>query len=81
MQHAILLLMYIHVKAQPSAKKESFTQIDDTHFHIAVKEKAERNQANEKIIELLRAHFNTSNVRIINGHHSPSKLFSVGDDV
>ena len=70
--------MYIHVRAHPKSKNEKLEKLKDDHFEIWVKEPAEKNQANKKIIELLKAHFTESkSVRIISGHHSPSKLFSV----
>ena len=34
--------------------------------------------ANRKVVELVRQHFKSAgDVRIINGHHSPSKILSV----
>jgi uncharacterized protein (TIGR00251 family) len=70
--------MYIHVKAHPKSKKEEIVQLKEDHFEIWVKEPAEKNLANKKIIEILKNNFSESkSVRIISGHHSPSKLFLV----
>lgn len=70
--------MYIKVRVYAGGSKEEFKKISDTHFEITVKEKAERNMANRKVIELVRQHFKSAgDVRIINGHHSPSKILSV----
>lgn len=70
--------MYIHVKAHPKSKKEEIVQLKEDHFEIWVKEPAEKNLANKKIIEILKNNFfESKSVRIISGHHSPSKLFSV----
>ncbi len=70
--------MYIKVKVFAGSNKEEFKKNSDTHFEARVKEKAERNMANSKVIELVRKYFKTSgDVRIINGHHSPSKMLSV----
>jgi len=70
--------MYIHVRAHPKSKNEILEKLKDDHFEIWVKEPAEKNLANKKIIELLKNHFSDSkSVRIISGQHSPSKLFSV----
>lgn len=70
--------MYIHVKVTTNAKKESVEQIDKDHYKISVKEKAERNMANERILEIIREKIpETKEIRIISGHHSPSKLLSV----
>lgn len=70
--------MYIHVKAHPKSKKEVVEKLKEDHFEIWIKEPAEKNLANKKIIEVLKNYFPESkSVRIISGHHSPSKLFSV----
>lgn len=71
--------MYIKVKVSAGVKKEKFTQINDDHFEIWTKEKAERNMANNHIVEMLSEYFKIpkNKVRIINGHHSPSKLISI----
>lgn len=71
--------MYVKVKAITGAKKEKFTKISDDHFEISVKEPAERNMANKRILELLRDYFKVYNgsIRIVSGHHSPSKIISI----
>ena len=71
--------MYIHVKVTAGARKESLVQKSEDHFEISVKEKAERNHANQRVIALLAKHFSVSakNVRIVNGHHHPSKLIVI----
>ena len=73
-------MRYIHVAVTAGAKKESFKQKKSAdHFIISVKEKAERNMANARVVELLAHHFKVSKlkVRIVNGHHHPSKLIVV----
>ena len=72
-------MLYIHVKVRAGASKESFRKKSEDHFEISVKEKAERNMANSRVLELVAMHFKVSknNVRIINGHRSPSKLLVV----
>ena len=71
--------MYIKVKVTPSAKKELFTKISDDLFNISVKEKPERNLANKRIVELLANFFAipTGKIRLISGHQSKSKIFSI----
>ena len=72
---------YIHVAVTVGAKKESLKKIKDDHFKISVKEKAERNLANTRVLELVAENFNISKnkVRIVNGHHHPSKLLVIED--
>lgn len=71
--------MYIHAKVTAGARKESLTEIKPAHFEISVREKAERNMANSRVLALLAAHFRVSEskVRIVNGHHHPSKLIVI----
>ena len=71
--------MYIKVKVTAGVRKESFVQNSKDHFEIAVREKAEHNMANTRVLALVAEHFGIAKnkIRIINGHHSPSKLLSV----
>ena len=70
---------YIHVKVTAGARKESFKKKSEDHFEISVKEKAEHNMANIRVLELIAKHFKVivNKVRIVNGHHHPSKLIVV----
>jgi uncharacterized protein YggU (UPF0235/DUF167 family) len=72
---------YIHVKVTAGAGKESFKQKSVDHFEISVQEKAERNMANARVLELVAKHFKISKnkVRIVNGHRHPSKLLIIED--
>lgn len=71
--------MYIKARVTAGAKQESLVQKSPDTLHISVREKAERNMANARVIGLIAAHFGIprTKVRIINGHQSPSKLLSV----
>lgn len=71
--------MYIRVNATPGAKKEKITRISAEHFDIAVREPAERNLANERIKELVMLEFGLKkgDIRLISGHRSPHKIFSI----
>jgi len=73
--------MYIKVKAFPKSKKESIEKLSQNKFEIRIKEKAERNLANQRIIEILAEYFGVKekDVKIINGHHHPSKLISINN--
>ena len=77
-------MRYIHVKVTAGAGKESLSprpsragqENPPDHFEILVREKAERNMANKKVLELVADYFKVpvNKVRIINGHWHPSKL-------
>jgi uncharacterized protein YggU (UPF0235/DUF167 family) len=71
--------MYIKVKVTPSSKKEKFLQKNKDTFIISVCEEAQMNLANKRVSQIIADHFNISfkDVKIINGHHSRSKILSV----
>ncbi len=71
--------MYLHIKIKTKQKIESIVKISDTKFEISVKEEAKQNRANTRMIELIKEYFNTNNVKIISGHHSPTKLIAIED--
>jgi len=71
--------MYIKVKVLAGSKKEIVEKESDDHYRISVKEKAENNQANKRILEIMHERFSSSQIRIISGHHSPSKILSIED--
>ncbi len=71
--------MYIKVKVAAGVKKELFKALGKDSFSASVREPAERNLANMRVRELVAAHFGVSLgvVKIISGHHSPSKILSI----
>lgn len=70
--------MYLHVKVTPNNKREEILIEKENYWKISVKEPNERNLANKRVLEILREHYpNSKQIRIINGHTSPSKLFSL----
>jgi uncharacterized protein YggU (UPF0235/DUF167 family) len=73
--------MYIKVRVIANAKNESVEVLADNHLKIRVKEKALQNMANARVAELVALHYRVpvKSARLISGHHSPSKLFSLPD--
>ncbi len=71
--------MYVKVRVQAGAKKEKIEIVSEKRLKISVKEPAEQNLANKRVIELVAQHFKIpkARVRIKSGHHSPSKILSV----
>ena len=72
-------MQYIHAKITTGARKELWKKKSEDHFEISVKEKAERNLANIRVLEFVAEYFKVppNKVRIINGHRHPSKLIVV----
>lgn len=75
--------MYLKVIAYPSAKKEAILKKKENCFEVRVKEPAERNLANDRIREVLAETFQIEPkvVKLISGHHSNRKIFSLPDDI
>lgn len=73
--------MYIKVRVLAGAKAEKFEAVSKDHFKAAVKEPAKQNLANHRVMELVAMYFKipAKQVRIISGHRSPSKIFSIPD--
>lgn len=73
--------MLIHVKIFPESKEDIVEIKSDVSYVVRVREKAERNAANERMRELLASHLRVeaSRVRIITGHHAPSKIIEIID--
>ncbi len=73
--------MYISVRVQAGARRESLEASGNGRLTIAVKEPAERNLANRRVRELVAEHLSLplEKVRLISGHTSPSKIFDIGE--
>ena len=71
--------MLIHVKIKPDSKENKIVQKNETSFIVSVKEPAEDNRANKKMIEMVSEKFRTikSKVKIVTGHHHPSKILEI----
>jgi uncharacterized protein YggU (UPF0235/DUF167 family) len=71
--------MYIKVKVLAKSKKEEVIKKSKDTYIVSVKEPAERNLANKRICEIMADIFSVSikQVKIINGHQSPSKILSI----
>ena len=71
--------MYIKVRVVAGSKKEEVILEKPNYFKIFVREKAKQNMANKRILEIIAReyHVREADVRIVSGHHSPSKLLSV----
>lgn len=72
--------MYIKVRVKTEQKKEIVAEDAKGALSISVKEKAERNSANARVIKVIaeRLGVPVKKVRIVSGHHSPSKLLLIG---
>ena len=71
--------MKIFVQAKPGAEEERVEKIDESNFRIWVKEPPVQGKANAAIIKALAGYFGVSQsqVRIISGHTSRSKIIAI----
>lgn len=71
--------MYIKVEVHADAKKEIVEKRGDDSYFIAVRQKAEQNQANRRVMELIKSEFADKRIiiKIVSGHHSPHKILSI----
>ncbi len=71
--------MFLKIKLHPKSKKQKIEKISDEKFEIWVKSKAEQNQANLEMLEIL-ANFleiEKKKIRLVSGHHRPGKMVEV----
>ena len=75
--------MYVKVRVYAGMKNDSLTKLKENHFEIITKAPAQGNAANQRVRELIAIEYEvTSNaVRLVSGHHHPSKILEVIKDV
>ena len=69
--------MYIKIKATAGSKKEKVEKKSEDLYHISVKEEAERNMANKRILEIMRSLYPNQSVKLVKGQRSPAKMVEV----
>jgi uncharacterized protein YggU (UPF0235/DUF167 family) len=69
--------MYIKLKVLTDRKEEQVTCVSSDEYHLSIKEKAENNRANHRVLEIMRTFYPNTSIKIVSGHHSPSKIISV----
>ena len=75
--------MYVKVRVYAGMKKEQITKLEVNHYEIITKAPAQRNAANHRVREIIADIYGVSvnQVRLISGHHHPSKILEVIKDV
>lgn len=71
--------MHVSVKVTAGSKKEAVAEAAPGRLEISVREEANRNMANKRVVALVASHFGVrqKQVRIVKGHRSASKLLLV----
>jgi len=78
MQNKRQAQLTVSVRVKAGSRKELIVK-KEKRWDISVREPAEENRANHRVREILANEYKISltSVRIIKGHHSPSKLFAI----
>ncbi|MBX6323090.1 MAG: DUF167 domain-containing protein [Rhodospirillaceae bacterium] len=73
--------MYLKVKVNPGARRESVERVGPDAFAVSVREKPRDNAANRRVCEVMAAALGVpvGRVRIVRGHHAHSKIIEVPD--
>lgn len=71
--------MKINIRAIPNARVPAVTKITDDSYTVKIDASAREGKANERLIELLAEHFDTSksHVRILRGLGSRNKVIEI----
>lgn len=68
---------YIHIKTITQSKKERVEKVGDNRFVFELKEKAENNEANKRIKEILNKIYPNKQIIFVKGQKAKSKTFRI----
>ncbi|MCX6715565.1 MAG: DUF167 family protein [Candidatus Taylorbacteria bacterium] len=72
--------LYLKITVRPDSAKESIKEQENGRFAISVKEPAEDNRANRRILAMIKKLYPKEPVKIVAGHHSPRKTILIGNE-
>jgi uncharacterized protein YggU (UPF0235/DUF167 family) len=67
----------IKVRVTADARAEKVVKKSDDLYVVSVREPAERNMANKRVIQLFRALYPKKSVKLVKGHRNPAKIVEV----
>jgi uncharacterized protein YggU (UPF0235/DUF167 family) len=67
----------IKVRVTTDARAEKVVRKSDDTYLVSVREKAERNMANRRVLRIMREMFPGKSVKLVKGHQSPAKIVEV----
>jgi uncharacterized protein YggU (UPF0235/DUF167 family) len=73
--------MYLKVTVAADSKKEKVEFIKEGRYKISVKEPAENNLANKRVLEIIKSLPEAEGkvVRMVSGHQKPTKKFEISE--
>lgn len=71
--------MFVHVKVVADAKQDLVMEEGGYAYTVYVRASRERNEANEKLIDVVAAYFEVPqrDIRIVTGHKNRSKILEI----
>lgn len=74
-------MKHVSAKVTPGAKRERIREVREGRYEISVREEAEHNAANTRVVELLARALGVpaKQVRMIKGHRGSAKVFTIGE--
>lgn len=71
--------IFIKVKVEAEAKEDRIERLKDDEFLIKTRALKRNGEANKRVVEILAEYLRipSSNILLVKGHTSPSKIFKV----
>ncbi|MFZ2887326.1 MAG: DUF167 domain-containing protein [Minisyncoccia bacterium] len=71
--------MQVQVRVTPKARRERFEKTGENEFTAAIRERPERNEANDRVQQLVARHYNVplTSVRFLTGQRAKKKVFEI----
>jgi uncharacterized protein YggU (UPF0235/DUF167 family) len=69
--------MFIKIKVKTGSRTEKVEKKADDLYLISVKEEAERNTANKRILEIMRVLYPNQSIKLVKGQRSSAKIIEV----
>lgn len=71
-------MKHIKVHVFASAEEELIQKISDDTYAISVRQPAQANRANTRVVEILKELYTATRVRLVSGGHTGHKIFEIG---
>lgn len=70
--------MLIKIKVFPKTRREEINKIKEDKFEIFIRARAQNNEANMRVVEIVRLLFpQNKGIKIVKGHTTPNKIIEV----
>jgi uncharacterized protein YggU (UPF0235/DUF167 family) len=69
--------MLLKIKVKTGSRTEKVEKKAEDLYFVSIKEKAERNMANKRILEIMRSLYPNQSVKLVKGQRSPAKIIEV----